>query len=221
MLGCAATPKEPITPTLLLKIHSSLDLSSPLHIVFWAATLTGFFGMLRKSNLFPPHMVVSQNKHLVRSDFVNQKWGLSVNIKWSKTIQYNDRCHVVALPQIPSSPLCPVRALLHMFCKCPVPKKSPAFGFTAVGRYKAMTYGSFVNILKKQLTLVGIDSSKFAAHSLRRGGASWAFSSGTSVELIKLQGDWKSQAYQKYLHLPLSVRAETGKHMAKKILLTT
>ena len=82
----------------------------------------------------------------------------------------------------------------------------PAFTFLAMGKTKPMTYGLYVQILRQKLATLGINPSKFVAHSLCRGGTSWAFTSGANSELIKLQGDWKSHAYQRYLDLPLSVR---------------
>ena len=84
-----------------------------------------------------------------------------------------------------------------------------------------MTYALYVQTLRQKLATLGINPSKFAAHSLRRGGATWAFTSGANSDLIKLQGDWKSHAYQRYLELPLSVRVQTGRCMADQILLTT
>ena len=47
---------------------------------------------------------------------------------------------------------------------------------------------------------------RFSGHSLRRGGATFAFQCGIPSELIKLQGDWRSDAYMLYLSLPLADR---------------
>ena len=43
-------------------------------------------------------------------------------------------------------------------------------------------------------------------HSFRRGGASDAFKCNIPAALIKLQGDWKSNAYLQYSDIPLDVR---------------
>ncbi|KAI8516561.1 hypothetical protein Bbelb_051420 [Branchiostoma belcheri] len=42
----------------------------------------------------------------------------------------------------------------------------------------------------------------------RRGGATFAFRAGVQVELIRLQGDWRSDAYLLYLKVPLRTRLE-------------
>jgi len=38
-----------------------------------------------------------------------------------------------------------------------------------------------------------------SCHSFRRGGATWALSSGVPGEVIKVMGDWKSSAYLAYI----------------------
>jgi hypothetical protein len=48
--------------------------------------------------------------------------------------------------------------------------------------------------------LLGKHSDDYSTHSFRRGGgATWAFSAEVPTELIQLYGDWKSNAYKKYL----------------------
>jgi hypothetical protein len=49
-LGTSQDCKAPITPELLLKFKSILDLDCHYNIVFWAACLTGFYGFLRPNN---------------------------------------------------------------------------------------------------------------------------------------------------------------------------
>jgi hypothetical protein len=52
-LGVPLAKKLPITVEILMKIHGILDLSIPMDLAFWAACLTGLFGLLRKSSLLP------------------------------------------------------------------------------------------------------------------------------------------------------------------------
>ncbi|XP_013384268.1 uncharacterized protein LOC106154462 [Lingula anatina] len=49
--GDTTASKLPLLPAHLLKIHSTLNFSQPQDCRFWAALLTGFFGLLRVSNL--------------------------------------------------------------------------------------------------------------------------------------------------------------------------
>jgi hypothetical protein len=49
--------------------------------------------------------------------------------------------------------------------------------------------------------VIGLDTNAFSAHSLRRGGASYAFELGLSPLQIKLRGDWASDAYERYVFI--------------------
>ena len=53
-------------------------------------------------------------------------------------------------------------------------------------------YPLFRSTLRKFINCIGKNPKQFSTHSLRRGGASWAFSSEIPSELIHLYGDWKS-----------------------------
>ena len=52
--GTMVKRKLPITPQILLKIRSFLNLDNVQDSMFWAASLVAFFGLFRKSNLFHP-----------------------------------------------------------------------------------------------------------------------------------------------------------------------
>jgi integrase len=55
--------------------------------------------------------------------------------------------------------------------------------------------------LKKALSSAGVQGSDlYAAHSLRRGGATHAASSGVHTRLIQVMGRWKSDAVRAYLY---------------------
>ena len=49
------------------------------------------------------------------------------------------------------------------------------------------------------------------------GGASHAFQSGVPVELIKILGDWESDAVFRYLTVPLKVRLDTIKLISNSL----
>lgn len=59
--------------------------------------------------------------------------------------------------------------------------------------------------LHKWLQWVGVKSwSLYAAHSLRRGGATWAVRQGVSVRQVQVMGRWKSDVVRKYLYCSAS-----------------
>ena len=75
----------------------------------------------------------------------------------------------------------------------------------------------FQKKLKPTLDKAGYDSRLFSSHSLRRGGVLFAYKSGVHESLIKVQGDWTSEAYRRYLSFPLEVRAVVNLKMRKNI----
>ena len=65
-----------------------------------------------------------------------------------------------------------------------------------------------MNKLRACLNQCGLAGMDFGSHSFRRGGASLAFQVGIPVELIKILGDWKSDAVLLYLTVPLDIRVQ-------------
>ncbi|CAC5418430.1 unnamed protein product [Mytilus coruscus] len=193
--------KLPVTPQLLKKILTTLDLQNPNHISFWAACLVAFFSFFRKSNLFVPTLAeFDAGKHLSRQDIVFQTSGTLLRIRKSKTIQFANRLLEIPLPRILNSPLCPSQALLlHVKMIPAVSCPSPAFLHISKGTTVPLTYSTFLHMLKHSLSQLKLDTSGYSSHSFRRGGATFALECGVSSDLIQAQGDWKSEAYKGYL----------------------
>ena len=57
-------------------------------------------------------------------------------------------------------------------------------------------------------------------HSLRRGGATLAFKANVPGELIKIQGDWASECYLRYLSIPLEQRTGVAAQVRDLVLKT-
>ena len=57
------------------------------------------------------------------------------------------------------------------------------------------------------LKLAGVQNfADFSSHSFRRGGCTFAFLCGIPTEMIKLLGNWSSDAYLAYLEFPVETR---------------
>ena len=56
--GAPPKQKAPITPAILIKLYSTLNLRLASERAFWCAMLVGFYGYLRKSSLFPSSSTV-------------------------------------------------------------------------------------------------------------------------------------------------------------------
>jgi integrase len=80
-----------------------------------------------------------------------------------------------------------------------------------------MTHTVFVGAFKRLVKLCGLDWAKYSGHSFRRGGATYCFNLGVSPELIKLLGDWKSDAYLLYDQTTDRRRLELPRAMAQAI----
>ncbi len=208
----------PITPSILLEIHSILDLCIPLHLVFWSACLVAFFSFLRQSNMLAPSSPkFDPTKQLARGSIHISAHGLLLTLVWSKTIQSGGRSLQIPLSAIPGSPLCPLAAYRSMISRFPATPGDPAFLLPSPTGFRPLTKPVFVYILRACLKARGYPHKSYSGHSFRRGGASTAFRAGVRGELVKLQGDWKSDAYLRYLHTPLEDRWGVSRSMAHLI----
>ena len=127
----------------------------------------------------------------------------------------------IPLPRIPHSKLCPTAAIVNALPFTALGSTSDSQAFNWVDEWQLVcffSYGSFVSILRSHLASLGFDPKLFAGHSLRRGGASFAYHSGVPIELIKALGDWRSDTILIYLTMPLTVRLHSASMLCKAIL---
>ena len=116
----------------------------------------------------------------------------------------NSQHLLIPLPSIPNSILCPVSAIQHYFCMVPASPTVPFFCVPATSGCCLLTSSYLRSILKRLTSRIGLDPTGYSPHSFRRAGATFAFQPGVPDHLIKLHGDWRSNAYQAYLTLPLA-----------------
>ena len=191
-----------------------LDLTKRVDLVFWGILVVGFFTFFRKSNLIPDTAYkFNPVRHLSRQAVQVEKDVVIVTATWAKNNQYGQKKNEVPLFRIPNSPLCPVTTVTAL--KKLSGKKSASL-FSLAGNMP-FTYPRFQVKLKETLGKAGYDSEKFSSHSMRRGGTMWAFRSGVPESLIKVQGDWSSDAYKTYLSFPVEVRAVVNLKMRESI----
>ena len=223
--GSTVTAKLAMTPKLLLSLRSLLVLSDPFDTSFWAASLTMFFGLLRKSNVFPPSASgFVATKHLSRSDFQlplgpHESDRVLLISHWAKNNQFKERKHVAYLPYLHNHPLCHISAIVRAFLLTPMPDTyvGPAFLVPSPSGFTPLLYSKFLMLLKSKLKRLDMDSSRFATHSFRRGGATWAFAQGIPGEIIMAMGDWHSAAYLSYVTIPPSLKQATMMQFAASL----
>ena len=205
-----------ITPNVLLKIYKFVNLNDPLHVACWSAYLIAFFLMLRKSNLVPTSWnKFVLKKQLSRGDILVCDAGLLVNMYWSKTNQFGHRILRIPVASIPSCNLCPLTAYRRLLSIMTVQDNMPAFTYRP---RNCVTSYKFIRVLRQLLTKAGFQADCFTGHSFRRGGASFAFQAGVPGEMIKLIGDWKSNAYLGYLDFSFESKFAVGVSMRNKII---
>ena len=218
-IGAPPKQKLPITPEVLLAIHSVLDFSVNFNVALWAAMLVAFFTFLRKSSLLPQSFKEFDcKKHLCYNSVNFVYEGALLSVKTTKTIQCRERELCIPLPVVKDSILCPVTALQNMFDRLvTVYPNMPLFSYSRNKNFVCLTYSSFVKALKQVLSACGYDYSKYSGHSFRRGGATFAFSCGIPSEYIKIHGDWKSSAYLRYIDVDTSMKWKLAYSMSDKL----
>jgi integrase len=208
VMGRVVSRKSPITVDILLRIRQVLQLSIVENASFWASCLIAFYGMLRKSSVFPPKggYLKIHNVHVY-------KWGVILVLNYSKTVQCKERQHSIPLPWSKQALLCPARALLYAWkkghCSSATDPMLPVVLNNALIPYTRHSFDNKLRSIMSQLGLVG-----YSGHSFRRGGASHALRCGVPAEIIMAQGDWRSLAYLDYLDVDsVATRASFIKYM--------
>lgn len=198
--GSGSKQKLPILREHLAVFREKLDLQQSCDLQFWAACLMGFFGLLRVSNF----TVSGSNKSdlcVKRGDISFNAKGCVIKVRHSKTNQFKGKTHEVALPYISGSVLCPTTALTSFLGRTvQTPISAPIFSVsTPSGDTVSLTQTQFRRKLLQVAQKAGLSQGDYNTHSLRRGGATWLLSRGTSLAMVKAIGDWSSDAVFAYL----------------------
>ena len=172
---------------------------------FWAACLVGFYGLLRKNTLLPPSISSTSLAFLIRSDVVSvTAESFLLRVRQTKTIQFGQRVLELPFVRCVNLAFCPVTFLLRHLVASPLDSKRPLFSYTKGSSMVAWTHASFIMYLKSCLSKAGFPADSYSGHSFRRGGCTACFQAGLSITDIKLRGDWRSNAFEKYLYVPVS-----------------
>ena len=213
--------KALLSPSILLQFRAHLNLCDSAHLALWSAFLIGFFTFFRTANLVPRSLdTFSARTALSRGSVSFTSSGALLTVTRTKTRQSGDTALVVPVPRIPGSPLCPTFALQSLLRIVRAPATYPLFTFTTTAnQLDCITAQSLNDGIKHLASLASFNPQDFSGHSLRRGGATFAFTCGIPAELIKLQGDWRSDAYMLYLCLPLADRLALSNIVSQQIQL--
>ena len=150
------------------------------------------------SNL-PPHSAVAFDitRQLCRGDVFFSNLGATVLLKWSKTLQNRSEVRTIVIPDLGLSPLCPCTLLKHMLYIIPGTSNDPLFSAFYKGKLVPLTD----SMARKHLKLVAtrLNFPHLTFHMFRKGGTTWAFQHGVSLQDIMSHGTWSSQAIWRYI----------------------
>ena len=179
-LGSRQKAKKPILINDLKLIIQAIDKEK---IRDKALILTGFAGGFRRSELV--------NIHNEDVEFVNE--GVKILIKRSKTDQSGEGI-VKAIPYFNNSEFCPVLALKNYIEH----KKNLDISNK---RIFEISDKSVALIIKRYADKAGLDSSRYAGHSLRSGFATTAAEFGAEERnIMAMTGHKTTQMVRRYIH---------------------
>ena len=169
---------EPVTPQLLLKISKVVNFTDQVELVAWTGLLLGFYMFLRKSNLVPDTMEsFDKDQQFCRSDInlLGLDKAMMCEIRWSKMIQHKQK--ILRLPVLPAKnkAICPVFWVHYMIATVPAQPHHPVLALAGNGRTWALSANQLIYRFRKWLILIGQDPTIYSLHSLRRGGATFAY----------------------------------------------
>ena len=222
--GKVTKQAEVMTPQMLLKIAKLIDPHNVKEVVSFTALLTGFYLLLRKSNLVPTNMTGKKgfdpDKQLQRRDLRIGDITILVDLKWTKTVQNTGRKLQLPLLPLVSDKICAIAWLKRMVKLVPGKAESPLFMIPSQrdsSQMVPLTYKKLGDQLKSWAIKVKGSKDGWTLHCLRRGGATWCFNIDVSSEAIRLMGDWAGDSYKRYLDMDIYKRADTMKKFTEQI----
>jgi hypothetical protein len=239
MSDAPSQQKLPITVDLLSEIRKQLNIGKSEDACLLAAFTVSFYCLLRKGNVVADRMMgarkgsdgkAKKTKGLqqpllpsairrkdVRVDADGQMW---IRLHRTKTIQFGERVLDLPVPNIAGSPINPRQALVYfMQMTADRPADEQLFGYrNSKGEWTPLAYAPYLARLKTLLKKVGVDPARYAGHSFRRGGATFAHESGISPLVIKALGDWLSDTFMRYCEIQRDMRVKAAASLAEGTL---
>jgi hypothetical protein len=208
--------KLPITTELLLHLERWQDAHSIHGLGTRAAMWLGTCGLLRSgefairnrnsNRLLRRHLTfLDANMQPLSSGWANAAC-MRVHIAASKTDPFKQGVDVHV------SNGHAIRAMAdYLRARGPVDEDAPLF---CDDRGEALGVTQLIRVTQHLLQQAGVaDTSKYAGHSFRRGGATSLHLAGIPDSLIKVMGRWKSFAFARYIDVPLERIIGAGRDM--------
>ena len=200
--GLHRSPKMPITTDILFKLCQCLDsgyFDNFTNILMKTVLLLAFFGFLRCGE-FAVSTTFQHDVNMTFDDVRIFDDHLTIHLKQSKTDPFRKGITLMIFKT--GSSLCPYQAVVKYISlrNSSLPsliRHTDPFFVTSYG--KPLSRAFFVGNLKLLISSIGLDSSKFAGHSVRRGSASVCALHRIEDHVIQKLGRWSSNCYQRYI----------------------
>ena len=191
----------PITPDILRLLVASLVHTLPSHferLLIKAMYLLAFHAFLRISEMtVSPHNLTFHQVRFLYTDKSSLS-GCEVSICSFK--HSNGKSQVLHVTcNNDNIMLCPVRALSE-YCQKRGSGAGPLFSFLD---HSPISRHYFISQLNLSLAWAGYSPDVYKTHSFRIGAATAAASMGVSEDKIQRMGRWSSNAFKKYIRIPV------------------
>ena len=195
--------KLPMFPSLVSALVASTQWGSPMRCLY----LTLWFTFARLASLIPTVTPYSPGSHLSWGNITFYRDAVKIVLSKTKTIQCKERSLQFVIPEHSNKSVCLFTQLKAWFSASPHTQSTdPVFLIVHCGVYKPLNRQLADPVLKSAIAALGLDPTKFGWSSFRRGGATTGFLATGDVEALREHGDWRSNAYTRYLALPASKR---------------
>ena len=137
--------------------------------------------------------------------------GVIINLKVTKTIQNFERDLRIPISDSPDRPEFCVKKGLRALLRLPGyprTRNDPVFNVFREGLWQPMSKRDFGSFLGDHLNALGAQGHKITPSSFRKGGLSHMLLKTGNLELLRLQGDWMSESYKRYIVIPAEMRFE-------------
>ena len=205
-LGRNVRQKFPVTPQIQTVLTLTLPLESPYKSLYNLL----FFGLPRLGNIVPDAAFkFSSIKHLTWRKVEFSENGVIIELWVTKTIQNFERYLRIPIAAAPDKPhLCLKSGLLLLrnLPQYPIEPDDPVFNVCRKGIWSPLARPNMVKFLKNHLAYLSLDNFNITPSGFRKGGLSHGLLTVNNLELLRLQGDWLSEAYKRYIVIPAEMR---------------
>ena len=221
-LSAVSTYHKKLGLTCVTQISHSSWISAAILTTMKAACSILFFSMVRLSSLLPAYpSAADPARQVVWGNVKKCNKGATFFVHVEKTIQFQERRHVVTLAKKPGSIFCPVMALeklrdLRGSNNC----KSNDLVFqvpVSEGEFRPLCKYEFLKWFVHRLNEMGLDPKEIRPHSFRHGGVNFALMCEENLNMVKVSSGHLSESVWTYCNLPASSRFQVATKMMEAL----